>query len=415
METSAAASRSVRSDWWWIFDPRCSLRARATLLCGGGVLVFTGLTIWIAGWMLSRRLEQQTTTIFETLAFQVSDKLDRAIYERYRDLQFTAGLAPLRSREAVAADRRQLLEAVQTAAPDFAWIGFANASGSVVTATERLFEGNAVEERPWFRAAREQSYVGPLHEIAQLADDSGGDSLPRRFMDLAVPVAGDTGQFVGVLAAHVRWGAWAREAQLSVVPDSARREHIDVTIYDPSGEVLLDSGGSGWNLPPEAPAIAMTRGIRGSMHENTSAGVEFLTGYARSRGYREFRGLGWLITVRQPVADALVPVRALRRALLQLGALVGLLVIVVAWIAAGRLSSRLRSITASARLIRAGDVLTVMPPPHGNSEIDEACGAVSDLVEDLRSRPDASAPVSSGTEPHLKSRPPATDQIHRMI
>ena len=100
----------VTTDWWWIFDPRYSLRARASLIFGGGAILFIVLLSWIAGTVFRRHLESQLGSSFETLAWQVSDKIDRAIYERYRELQFTASLAPFRDGATPAGERRRVLE-----------------------------------------------------------------------------------------------------------------------------------------------------------------------------------------------------------------------------------------------------------------------------------------------------------------
>ena len=119
----ASDTRSAKRDWWWIFDPRCSLRARAALYLGGGLLAFTFLLSWVTATLFRRTLEHHLAHTFETLAFQVGDKLDRAVYERYRMLQTAASLATLRDSAASIADRRRVLDVLQESSPEFAWIG----------------------------------------------------------------------------------------------------------------------------------------------------------------------------------------------------------------------------------------------------------------------------------------------------
>src|ERR1019366_4310529 len=154
-------SASVRDpdDWWWIFDPRQSLRARATLIFGGLALGFSLLLGWTAATLFRRQLERQVGPVFETLALQIADKLDRALDERLSALQFAAGLAPLKNPAAPAADRRALLDAILDAAPDCAWIGFADRDGLITCATQRLFEGNEVGTTAWFRSGRRAPYA----------------------------------------------------------------------------------------------------------------------------------------------------------------------------------------------------------------------------------------------------------------
>ena len=104
------------------------------------------------------------------------------------------------------------------------------------------------------------------------------------------------------------------------------------------------------------------------------------------RGYREYRGLGWLIVVRQPADLALAPARELQRSLFAWGVLLTVALVTVSWISAGRLSRRLRSMGLAAGRIRGGDVLTVLPRPPGDGEVARMCGAVGDLVEELRAK-----------------------------
>jgi hypothetical protein len=392
MERPGTGSVYARKDWWWIFDPRFSLRARAALIVGAGALVFTFALSAITGLIYRRALEITLGATFETLAFQMSDKLDRAIYERYRSLQLAADLDPFRQGETRPGDRRRILESVQAASPDFAWIGFADLSGRITAATGRIFEGSSHATRPWFLAGRESPYVGSLRDIPELGvelppSDAGEPSF--RFLDVAVPVLGADGKLVGVLAGHVRWN-WARAAQLSVVPEATgARERIGVTVYSASGDVLLDSGASGWSRPPDAPSVGEGRRFRGAIFENTAGGSSYLTGYMRSRGFREYRGIGWLTVVRQPVDRAFASVASLRRSIVLWGSLLALSAGVAAWIMAGRHARRLHVVGAAADRIREGDILTVLPRPKGETEMAHMCRALSDLVEDLRANQEA--------------------------
>jgi hypothetical protein len=391
---NAADTLSRPAEWWWIFDPRYSLRARAALLAGGGMLVFTLLLTSMAGAVFRRALERQLGGQFETSAFQVGDKLDRAIYERSRTLLLAAGMAGLRDATTPPAERRRLLETIQESSPDFAWIGFADATGRVVAGTSRLFEDTNVGTRAWFLGGRERPFFGSLLERPDLAREIPNSDDPetgKRFLDLAVPLTDAAGRFVGVLAAHLRW-QWAQDVQRSVIAEAGRPGQITVTVYSANREVLLDSGASSWAQPPEPPASIDARRQRGIVVEDTPEGTRFLTGFSRSRGFRDYRGIGWLTLVRQPAATAFAPVEHLQRAISLRGVALSMVAAVAAWVIAGRFTRRLMSVTAAADRIREGDVLTVLPPPTGTGEMDRMCGALGNLVEDLRAK--------NGLQPH---------------
>lgn len=401
MPSSPSAS-PLLDPWWWALDPRRSLRARAAGLVLAGTLLFTAAFSWAAGAVLQRTLAAQLGTHFESLAFQVADKIDRTIYERYRTLTLGSGLAAIRDHTIPPAERRRVLQTLQEANPDLAWIGIADPTGRILAGTGRLFEDTSAANRAWFRSAREMPYAGPLREIPELTrtgpDDPtpDADSLPR-FLDLAVPLPGADGTFAGVLGAHLRWN-WTRDVHLSVIPDTLARERIGATVYA-GNEPLLDSGASGWSHPPDAPAIEDQRRARGYTIEPTSLGTTYLTGFARSRGFREFRGLGWLAVVRQPVERAFAPVAALRRSIAQWGVALSFAAAGAAWLLAAAHARRLRSLRASAVRIHEGDILAVLPRPPGHSELARTCGALGDLVEDLRARPSAPAPTAPPRSP----------------
>ncbi len=390
-------SENAPREWWWVFDPRQSLRAAAALFFGLMAVAFTLLVTALASRSAQQALEKQLGTSFESLAVQLGDKLDRSIYERYRTLQLAASLAPLRAVDSADADRRRVLTALQETTPDFAWIGFAGPTGRIIAATNGLLEGSAADLRPWFRGARNQPYAGDLRETPEIApagppaDENG--NIPR-FLSLAVPVTGTDGQFAGVLAAQLRW-SWAREVQLSVLAETARRERLGITVYSGTGDVLLDSGGSGWTRPPDTPALPDRRKFRGSLVEPTSLGTTYLTGFVRSRGFREYRGLGWVTAARQPVELAFAPVGEMRRTITGWGFAFTGISMAGAWLFAGRISRRLRSVGVAAGRIQAGDVLAVLPSGRGEGELEHMCGALGQLVQELRWKKDpASAPGS---------------------
>ena len=385
MELSSPPARDP-DDWWWIFDPRQSLRARAVAIFGGAALAFSLLLGWTAESLFRRQLTRQAGPAFETLAAQIGDKLDRALDERLRALQLAASLPAMKNSATTPTERRALVDALLDAAPDCAWIGFADHNGLVVAATQRLFEGTTVDATEWFRGAKRGVFAGNVHEFAELARDvpNLSDEKPR-FLDLAVPVNDPDGNPLGVLGAHVRW-SWAHDTQLSVVPDSARRDHISVTVYSATGDVLLDSGASSWNRPPDAPAVGDRIGIHGNLVESVPGDTDYVTGYARTKGYREFRGANWLVALRQPAADVLAPARGLSRRIVWSGLTFTLLIATLSWIVAGRITRRMAAIATAATRIRTGDILTLMPQPRGRGELQDMCGALGRMVDDFRTR-----------------------------
>lgn len=380
------ASLSPARDWWWIFDPRLSLRARAALSVMVAAGAFTLLTMWLGGRSLQRSLEQQAAQYFEFLAVQVGDKIDRTLYERYRELQLVASIDAVRQASVGQGDANPALNALIANSPDSGWAGLIGLNGRIVASTLPALVNTDVSDRPWFRNAQERPFAGGLRDSPELARTLGAtDNDSTRFFDLAVPVAAPNGRPGGVLAAHLRWD-WAKNAQLSVVAEPALRERMAVTIYSGPNDIVLDSESLGWSIPPSVPSLPEARRFRGALIESTPEGAKFFTGYARSRGFRDYRGLGWITVVRQPLERVFAPVVDLRRTLFGWGLAFTSVLTLGTWVIAGRNARRLNSMGAAAERLREGDVLTVLPRPHSNDEYGRMCGSVGALVEELRAQ-----------------------------
>jgi hypothetical protein len=395
---SAPSATAADAPWWAALDPRRHLAARAVAVVGGGAVVFTVGLAWAAGAALERRLEGPLGASLEALAAQCSAALDRTAAEHSRALQFAAGLAPLRLAATPAAERRRALDALLDSSPDFAWVGFAEAGGRIVSATQGFLENTDAAGAAWFRGAREQPYAGEVREVPELAREIRSTGAePPRFLALAAPVTAPEGQFAGVLAAQLDW-AWARDVAATVLTDTARRARVSLTVYNAKGESLLDSGTSGWTEPPPAPDLADRRSWRGFFRETVSGDTEYLTGFARSRGFRDFRGLGTLVAVRQPATELHAAVAALRRGVIGWGLALAAALATTSGLVAHRLAHRLRAVGAAADRIRAGDALSLMPRARGEAELDRMCGALDAMVADFRAKQEQLAPEKARPE-----------------
>ena len=88
--------------WWERLDPFRSLPAAATLFFGASGCALVLVLAAGAGKILHAQIERQLGPAFENLAFQIADKLDRTVYERTHQLQFTAKLTAFRTADANA-------------------------------------------------------------------------------------------------------------------------------------------------------------------------------------------------------------------------------------------------------------------------------------------------------------------------
>jgi HAMP domain-containing protein len=377
--------------WWDALNPFGSIRAQAAL--GFGVLA-AGLTLFYsdkAADALANRIEADAGPLFETLAGSIRERVDRSMYERFHELQVAAAMPTFRDPAVGEAARRGALNHINDTEEQYAWIGFADPEGRVTIGTHGLREGLDVSGESWFDIALEGgTYVGNVHEAPDLADKiARSDGGTPRVFELAIPVTDPNGKMLGVLAASLRW-SWVEQLQEQVVPESARRRLFGVTIYSAKGDVLLDTGTDIWGrlTPPYPPVPVSPRGIqsfRGYLHEQAD-GADYLTGYALTRGFRNFRGLGLMIAVRQPDRRAFGEVAELRSDIRLIGFSATAFIMVAAWGFAGLASQRMRAIESAAEYIEDGDALALIPQPKGRGDLARMCRALGRMVQTLRGR-----------------------------
>ena len=295
------------------------------------------------------------------LAMQTSDKLDRGMFERYREVRLIAQLRELQP-GASQEQRRRALERVQASYGYYSWIGVADMQGRVEVAAKGLLEGGDVSKRPWFRDALRGVYAGDVHEAVLLSKLLPRQKEPWRFVDVAFPVTDAAGAVRGVLGAHLSW-QWAQDVERSMFAGIARRRQVEALIVDTAGKVLLgppDAVGKRLDLPSLRAAGQSRRW--GYLEERWPDGKSYLVGHARGRGYGDYPGLGWTVLVRQSVDDAYAPVRRLREYGLLAGVLLAGLFSLAGMALARRITRPLDALAREAEAIRAGATARIVVP-----------------------------------------------------
>jgi PAS domain S-box-containing protein len=355
-------------------------------------LAFTFLSFVLAV-LLVTVIERRNTGQVETsigyglaeLALQTSDKLERGMYERYREVRLIAQRRGLREASPLER-RRETLDQLQDSYGYYSWIGVAGLDGKVQVAAKGLLEGADVSKRPWFRNALKGNYAGDVHEAVLLAKLLPQQQEPWRFVDVAFPVTDEGGRTQGILGVHLSW-QWARDVERSVVAPIAARRQVEALIVDAKGTVLL--GPPGWQgstLSLASLRAAQSHKEGGYLVEQWADGESYLVGYARGHGHADYPGLGWTVLVRQNVGDAYAPVRRLRDHGLAAGVLLAALCSLAGVVVARRITRPLDQLAWSAHRIREGETVAITPGRGGYEEVEALSGTLNVLVADLVQR-----------------------------
>ncbi len=397
------------------FDPRRSLRVRLGLTVGSTTFIMALLISYFIGDVSRQRLQADKGQALSELAYQMVDKLDRGMFERYRDIQILATLDVVRDPEYSPSNQQVVLEKLQSTYPDYAWIGFADTQGIVQSSTRSLLQGQSVEQRPWFINARTQPFVGDVHEAKLLAKllPTDANGQPLRFVDVAMPVHGVDGALRGVLGAHLSW-TWAQEVERSLLAPIEQRQQVEILVLDRDGVVLLGP------QPLQAqqltlPTLNLNAASTGAIStERWPDGNTYLTSVWRSQGYRTYPGLSWTILVRQPTDVAFAPARELQMQFLRWGTLSGVLFGVLAWLLAGRIVRPVRQMSVAANRISQGGTDRLIPRFSGNDEIVQLSTSLNTLVTTLTEQEQALRVANTQLLAELEERRQAEAERDRL-
>ena len=316
------------------------------------------------------------------LAHQTTSRLDRSMFERYREVRL---LAERISGESDRAGVRSELEAMQQTYPNYAWIGLVDPQGRVVASTGALLHGSDVSARPWFRNAQAGANVGDVHEallLAKLLPRPNGE--PLRLVDLAFPVTWPGSAQPGVLGVHLSW-QWARDIESAIFMPVRRNRTVEPLIVSAQGVVLLGPGDAE-GRPLDVPSLAAaSAGAAGYRTERWPDGKDYLVGYAADKGYMGYPGMGWRVLVRQELEVAYEPVRDLQQRLLLWGLSVAAIFSLLGWAVARAVTRPLFELATAARELDAGQ-LRELPRRQPYAEVAYLGRALDALLRNLRQK-----------------------------
>lgn len=380
-----------------------SLRARFGLATYLAVVfaalsaLLTLLLVVVLGKTASDQVRETIGDSLAELASQTADKLDRGMFERYREVKLMAQRIDGTEPQQV----RRLLSVAQQSYPYYAWIGTAGLDGKVSAATGGLLEGADVGKRPWFTNALAGTFVGDVHEavlLARLLPKTSNE--PMRFVDVAFPYKGKNGQVAGVLGAHLSW-QWARDIEQTILQTHSARKQVQGLIVNTEGEVLLGPQGT---LGLKAAAASTVHKGTGYTIEAWPDGRTYVVGHSPSRGRYDYPGLGWRVLVRQDVVAAFEPVKSMQRTILVSGLGIALALSVFGVLAARRVSQPIQALSAAADSIASGKAPN-MPNPAGTfAEVHTLSRSLMALVSKLKENEVALSEMNQSLERRVEKR-----------
>lgn len=325
--------------------------------------------------------KNQIGSTLSEVSYQMADKLDHYMWSRYGEVSLLSKIDTFSNLENIT-EIRNLIEELQKNAPEYAWIGVLDTEGNVVIATGGILEGKNISARPVYQQALEEPFIGDVHEavlLSSLLPNPTGEEM--KFVDISMPIKDENGNLQCILATHLSW-KWAKEIEDSIMKPLKYRHDLDLFIISNDNTVLLGPDGMlGEKL--ELESINNSKSNESNwMVETWQDGKEYLTGYSSENGYKNYKGLGWTILVRQPLNIAYEPVEELRDFIIIIGVVLAIIFAFIGWIIAGVIAKPLKKIVLSADKLRLGQQVEI-PEYHGIKDIELLSVSLRSLIGSL--------------------------------
>jgi diguanylate cyclase (GGDEF)-like protein len=331
----------------------------------------------------SGKLEKEVGDSLSGAAFQMTDKLDYFMWSRYQEIQVLSELQTFKSQDNEK-DAQYLLDQLHTKIPSFSWIGYTDENGNIKAASDQILVGANIAKRPVFINARKEPFIGDVHDavlLSKLIPTQNGE--PLQLVDISTPIIGNNGEFKGVLAAHLSW-EWAREIQdIILKPLQEKRQNVDLFIISSKDNTVLLGPERFLGKPLDLKSINAANSNKNDWKlERWPDGKSYLTGYAFGKGYKDYKGLGWTVIVRQPESVAYASVENLQKFILMIGTLSAVLMATIGWFLAGKIANPLHKIAQTANELRRGKAVEI-PIMKGIKDIEVLSLSLRALVSSL--------------------------------
>ena len=272
----------------------------------------------------------------------VAQAVDRSIAltlrEREREIFLLSQSAELRANIPDMTAVQQSLKLIKAYYPDYAWLGFADENGLVVTDADDILIDANVALRPWFIEGSKDSFVGNVHEAKLLANHMQSDECQAtlnsdacliRFVDFASPVYSQNGEFAGVVAAHADW-RWINSIIADALPKELAGRGYEIIILNNDNSVIYPF--SRMNQLYDLSSFHVLSSEVRLKYDDHYIGV-----------LRQFRPqlstyLGWQIMVKQPSNMFMKNINDIKHRQLLFGALTIVVVLLIAYKLAGQFS-----------------------------------------------------------------------------
>jgi PAS domain S-box-containing protein len=311
-------------------------------------------------------------------AADVAEKLDRMLFERQGDALMMA--RALRSR---ISDSRYLSEYLawmkKEYSPIYLSLAVMDVQGTVVAATEPSLVGLDYSRAASFLAARATRRID-IADVAGQEAESGVDTIA-----FTAPILDTQGTFLGVVTSRVGVPFLEEVTTRTIRSLEARPGaggRVEYQMLTGQGRVFVDSSlphNGAINLKELGlPSVLLSEtGVPGFIEEeHLRRHVQVVTGYAQTRGFGDFAGLGWSVLVRMDRQDILAPIHAFLWKIGIIGGVVWIPMLGLLFWATARLRAEHRQAQQESAWAKAAEAALLQSQERNRAIVDTALDGV---------------------------------------
>lgn len=312
-------------------------------------------------------------------ATEIAEKLDRILFERQADALMMARAFSFKT-----SDPKYLSEYLKWMkkeyAPVYQSLTVLDVQGTVVAATESSLVGRNYGRGTSFMAARATRRLNVADITVQETAESGVDTIA-----FTAPILDSQGAFLGVVNLQVGV-TFLEEVTTRTIRALESRPgksgRVEYQLLTKQGVVFVDSDVShkgGINLKELGlpSVLASEAGVPGFIEEeHAQQHVQVVTGYAQTRGFGEFAGLGWSILVRMDRQEILAPIHAFLWKVGIVGGVVWIPMLGLLFWATGRLRAEHRQARQESAWAKAAESALLQSQERNRAIVDTALDGV---------------------------------------
>jgi PAS domain S-box-containing protein len=248
-----------------------------------------------------------------------------------------------------------------------------NKYGANAALTEKTSDYRHDDELWWEKARENGLYVSD----AEYDGSSGINSIV-----IAIRSDDEKGNFNGVLKFDLNI-----DEAIDIIRNAKEivRHNAEFKLLDRNGKMIFDESGESKFLEDISNSdffkeIAGDSGYLRKKAEDEQEGKTELLAFARSQGYNDYEGLGWILTIEYRTAELFAPVFQLRNIILSTSLMLTILAVIPGLLISNYISKPLSKLKAAMDKIGKGDI-GIHVDIKRNDEIGQLANAFNQMVE----------------------------------